>query len=73
MGQLLSHRNAARKFIQIDDYARQRLRSLRLARKGRHLRPGEADGWTREYFEHLGLIRLRGSIQYPETPFWQTA
>jgi RNA-directed DNA polymerase len=65
--------NAARKFIQIDDYARQRLWSLRLARKGRHLQPGEADGWTREYFEHLGLIRLRGSIQYPERPFWQTA
>ena len=65
--------NAARKFIQIDDYTQQRLRSLRVARKGRQLQPGEADGWTREYFEHLGLIRLRGSIQYPETPFWATA
>ena len=65
--------NAARKFIQIDDYVRQRLRSLRLARKGRNLQPGEAAGWTREYFEHLGLIRLRGSLQYPEIPFWATA
>jgi hypothetical protein len=65
--------NAARQFIQIDDYTQQRLRSLRVARKGRQLQPGEADGWTREYFEHLGLIRLRGSIQYPETPFWATA
>jgi RNA-directed DNA polymerase len=64
--------NAARKFIQIG-YTRQQLRSLRFARKGRHLQPGEADGWTREYFEHLGLIRLRGPIQYPERPFWQTA
>jgi group II intron reverse transcriptase/maturase len=65
--------NAARKFIQMDDYTQQRLRSLRVARKGRQLQPGEADGWTREYFERLGLIRLRGSIQYPETPFWATA
>jgi group II intron reverse transcriptase/maturase len=64
--------NATRKFIQIDGYVWRRLRSLRLARKGRNLRPGEAHGWTREYFEHLGLTRLRGSIQYPVPPFWVT-
>ena len=65
--------NAARKFIQIDDYVRQRLRSLRLARKGRNLQPGEADGWTREYFENLGLYRLRGTIRFPERAFWEGA
>jgi len=60
--------NAGRQFIQLDSYVWRRLRSLRIARKGRHLRPGEAAGWTSAYFEHLGLIRLRGSIKYPETP-----
>ena len=42
-------------------------------RKGRNLRPGEAECWTREYFEHLGLYRLRGTICYPEQPFWKEA
>ena len=63
--------NAARQFVSLDEYLIRRLRSLRLARKGRHLRPGESSGWTREYFEHLGLHRLRASICYPERAFWQ--
>jgi RNA-directed DNA polymerase len=58
--------NAAIKFGQIDDYVVKRLRSLRIKRKGRHLRPGEAKAWTREYFEALGLHRLRGTVCYPE-------
>jgi group II intron reverse transcriptase/maturase len=62
--------NAARQFTQIDDFVVRRLRALRCKRKGRDLRPGEASGWTREYFESLGLYRLRGSICYPERPFW---
>lgn len=49
------------------------LRSLRVKRKGRNLAAGEIAGWTREYFEHLGLIRLRGSTKYPESPFWDAA
>jgi group II intron reverse transcriptase/maturase len=65
--------NAATQFTQIDRYVCDRLRTLRVKRKGRHLAPGEAAGWTREYFEHLGLIRLRGSTKYPETPFWEAA
>jgi hypothetical protein len=44
---------------------------LRIERKGRHLRPGEVRGWTRESFENLGLHRLRGTIAYPEQPFWK--
>lgn len=48
-----------------------RLRTLRVKRKGRNLRPGEADAWTRDYFEDLGLYRLRGTIRYPEQSFWQ--
>ena len=63
--------NAAKQFVQIDDYVVSRLRSLRVKRKGRNLRPREVDGWTRDYFENLGLYRLRGTIRYPEQSFWQ--
>jgi group II intron reverse transcriptase/maturase len=63
--------NASKHFIQIDRYVVDRLRTLRVKRKGRHLRPGEVDDWTREYFENLGLYRLRGTIRFPEQPFWQ--
>jgi group II intron reverse transcriptase/maturase len=58
--------NAAIKFGQVDDYVVDRLRTLRVKRKGRNLRPGEWRAWTRDYFEALGLARLRGSIRYPE-------
>jgi group II intron reverse transcriptase/maturase len=63
--------NAARQFNSVDGLVERRLRALRLARKGRNVRPGEAAGWTREYFENLGLHRLRGTICYPEQPFWK--
>jgi group II intron reverse transcriptase/maturase len=58
--------NAARSFILIDDYVRQRLVSLRVKRAGRKLDARTASTWTREYFESLGLYRLRGTIHYPE-------
>jgi RNA-directed DNA polymerase len=57
--------NAADKFNQVDSYVYRRLRSLRVERKGRHLRAGEADRWTRESFEALGWHRLLGTVQYP--------
>ena len=63
--------NAARQFGSLDSFVVRRLRALRIAHKGRNLRAGEASSWTREYFEHLGLHRLRGSICYPEQPFWK--
>jgi RNA-directed DNA polymerase len=63
--------NAAKRFNQLDDYVYGRLRSLRVKRKGRQLRAGEADGWTRESFWNLGLHRLRGTVRYPEQPFWK--
>jgi group II intron reverse transcriptase/maturase len=66
--------NAAKKFNQIDAYVWRRLRDLRVKRKGRSMKPGEAAKWTREYFWNLGLHRLRGTVQYPERPFfWATA
>jgi group II intron reverse transcriptase/maturase len=63
--------NAAKRFVQIDGYVVRRLRALRLKRKGRNLRPKEARTWTRDCFENLGLYRLRGTIRYPEQPFWK--
>ena len=36
-------------------------------RKGRNLRPGEAERWTHDFFHHEhGLHRLRGTVKYPE-------
>jgi len=65
--------NASKQFVQLDRYVVDRLRALRLERKGRNLRPGEAARWTREAFENLGLYRLRGTIRFPEQPFWEKA
>lgn len=65
--------NASKQFVQIDRYVVDRLRALRLERKGRNLRPGEVARWTREAFENLGLYRLRGTIRFPEQPFWEKA
>ena len=62
--------NAANQFISIDSFVMRRLRALRRKRKGRHMQPGEARCWTRESLERLGLYRLRGTIAYPEQPFW---
>jgi RNA-directed DNA polymerase len=57
--------NAAEKFVQIDRYVERRLRGLMRKRYGRHLRPGQWEIWTREWFEAHGLYRLRGTIRYP--------
>jgi RNA-directed DNA polymerase len=58
--------NAAVKMISIDRYVERRLKRLRVQRAGRSLRAGQFETWHRGYFEALGLIRLRGTIQYPE-------
>jgi RNA-directed DNA polymerase len=58
--------NAARKFNQLDSYVWLRLRGFMKRRKGRHLRPGEAEQWTREWVWSHGLHRLRGTVRYPE-------
>jgi group II intron reverse transcriptase/maturase len=63
--------NAAKRFVQIDEYVWRRMRKMRVKRKGRHLKPGEADEWTSDYFHGLGLHRLRGTVRYPEQPFWK--
>lgn len=58
--------NAAIKFQQIDSYVWRRLFRLRVRRKGRNLKPGEAQRWNEDYFHALGLYRLRGTVRYPE-------
>lgn len=58
--------NASLKFGAVDRYVERRLRGLLFQRKARHLKPGESRKWTRGFFENLGLIRLKGRIQYPE-------
>jgi RNA-directed DNA polymerase len=58
--------NAATKFIQVDTYVWMRLYRLLVKRKGRNLRAGDAQRWTRDFFHTLGLHRLRGTVQYPE-------
>lgn len=63
--------NAAKRFNQLDGYVWRRMMTLRVKRKGRQLRAGEAREWTREYFWNLGLHRLRGTVRYPEQPFWK--
>jgi group II intron reverse transcriptase/maturase len=65
--------NAAKKFNAIDRHVVWRLRRFLVRRKGRNLKAGQADRWTREYFEALGLVRLRGTIRYPERAFREAA
>jgi RNA-directed DNA polymerase len=57
--------NAAQKFNEIDRYVLRRLGDLMRKRYGRHLKPGQWETWTREWFEAHGLYRLRGTVRYP--------
>jgi RNA-directed DNA polymerase len=57
--------NAADKFTQIDRHAAWRLKRLMIKRKGRNLRPGQVDQWTRQWLVGLGLHQLMGTIRYP--------
>jgi group II intron reverse transcriptase/maturase len=67
-GQYFRTGNAADHFIDVDAYVVKRLKSLRLKRAGRNLRAAQAQRWDRDYFESLGLHRLRGTIRYPGKP-----
>lgn len=65
-GQYFRTGNASVHFNGIDRYVARRLKRLRISRKGRHLKPGEARRWTPHYFYALGLHRLLGTIAYPK-------
>ncbi len=58
--------NAADKFTQVDRYVAWRLRRLMIKKRGRNLRAGQAQAWTEEWFNGLGLYRLRGTVRYPK-------
>ncbi len=58
--------NAATKFRQIDRYVCWRLKRLLIAKRGRNLHAGVADQWTEDWFNAMGLYRLRGTIRYPK-------
>ena len=64
-GQYFRTGNAANHFTDLDQYVERRLRGLLLKRAGSRLTAGRATAWSRPFFEALGLIRLRGTIQYP--------
>jgi RNA-directed DNA polymerase len=58
--------NAATKFVTMDHYVAWRLRRLLVKKRGRNLRPGQADRWTRTWFHDQGLYQLMGTIRYPK-------
>jgi RNA-directed DNA polymerase len=70
-GQYFQSGNSANHFIDVDEYVVRRLKGLRMKRAGRSLRAGQGQRWDREYFESLGLHRLRGTIRYPGAASWR--
>jgi RNA-directed DNA polymerase len=58
--------NAADKFVEMDRYVAWRLRRLLIKKRGRNLRAGQADRWTRTWFHDQGLHKLMGTIRYPK-------
>jgi RNA-directed DNA polymerase len=64
-GQYFRTGNAAHRFASLDRYVERRLRELLVKRAGSRFVAGRASAWTRPFFEALGLVRLRGTIQYP--------
>jgi RNA-directed DNA polymerase len=58
--------NAATKFVTMDRYVAWRLKRLLVKKRGRNLRAGQADRWTRTWFHDQGLHKLMGTIRYPK-------
>ena len=58
--------NAALKFHAMDRYVWWRLFRLLVKKRGRNLRAGQADRWTRTLFHDQGLHKLMGTIRYPK-------
>lgn len=58
--------NAADQFVTIDRHVAWRLRRLLVKKRGRNLRAGQADRWTRTWFHDQGLYKLMGTIRYPK-------
>jgi RNA-directed DNA polymerase len=58
--------NAADKFLSLDRHVAWRLKRLLIKKRGRNLRAGQANRWTRTWFHDQGLHKLMGTIQYPK-------
>lgn len=58
--------NAATKFVTMDGYVAWRLKRLLIKKRGRNLRAGQADRWSRTWFHDQGLHKLMGTIRYPK-------
>jgi RNA-directed DNA polymerase len=58
--------NAAIKFNTLDRYVWWRLKRLLMKKRGRNLRAGQVDRWTRVWFHDQGLHQLMGTIRYPK-------
>jgi RNA-directed DNA polymerase len=58
--------NAADKFVQLDRHVAWRLKRLLIKKRGRNLRAGQAQRWTRTWFHDQGLHQLMGTIRYPK-------
>jgi RNA-directed DNA polymerase len=58
--------NAADKFVSLDRHVAWRLKRLLIKKRGRNLRPGQADRWTPAWFHDQGLYQLMGTIRYPK-------
>jgi len=56
--------NSARQFQALDHYVAWKLKRLLIKKRGRNLRPGQADNWTRTWFHDQGLHKLMGTIRY---------
>ena len=58
--------NAATKFNTMDRYVWWRLFRLLVKKRGRNLRAGQTERWTRAWFHDQGLHQLMGTIRYPK-------
>ena len=58
--------NATYMFISLDRYVAWRLKRLLCKQRGRNLRPGQTNLWTRAWLHDQGLHQLMGTIRYPK-------
>jgi RNA-directed DNA polymerase len=58
--------NAGIRFVAMDRYVAWRLKRLLIKQRGRNLRHGQANLWTRTWFHDQGLHKLMGTIRYPK-------
>ncbi len=58
--------NAAEQFISLDRHVAWRVKRLLIKKRGRNLRSGQANRWTRTWFHDQGLHKLMGTIRYPK-------